>query len=708
MKASKYDIIKDIRIRSDITVKTIDEMYAIKTYRRKWGMVVAVYDEDTDADIEGGGINGLYQLVFEKSSDIISDNDNWDKLGEEKVKIEGGLVSWLNESLLRIFVTKVIITVGHRIYEGETPEIGYIELELLDPGMSRIDIVAVRLGAYDEEEKLGEAEIFVLKGDDDLFPIFPQIERDEYELTKILIPYGAIGWDGSLVDEIVYDENKEWQTSVVEGTTPCDFESALYASTGSVSIEIGTYIEDVLTLQFLAPHNKDRRGYGIISFDLKLKAPGEIPVIIFYFYNLIAQEIATQFAIIDTTYFDKDSTEWQQVFVRVRDFGIKDWGASTYTVLRMYTAFVSGIGHEGFFIDNIMWSGGISRPLQKVTLIGDVEGEGMVGEEIETTVKKIIKWKPFSASGNILSYEGALVNTGTAVTLTLPASPKVGDTIGISDSTGAADTNPITIAGNGNNIMGGASLSVDVSFAAFMLVYNGSQWIIETYLAQNTPDYVGIEDLTENVVPKKGATKLVDSFMTSTSTYGAVGLINYTRFVSWQNDGIADLTLEHPSATLRYFDISSKRGETTTLIARFVEVAGESRFMVNTNTGSSTFNVDGTVEFVNLPTDIDDETNFLVIAANGSVKKRSLSALTGNELVDLEIDAVTGNTVSTVDNTNNTLRVRGTMLDTTQFDAFLGGWAAFKPWFGEEYELPESRTADTIYCTYEDELEDVS
>ena len=62
----------DLQRRSDITVETIAARDGIQTYRRRWGMVVAVYD---DPDTEN---NGFYYLKKGKSTDILGDNANWD------------------------------------------------------------------------------------------------------------------------------------------------------------------------------------------------------------------------------------------------------------------------------------------------------------------------------------------------------------------------------------------------------------------------------------------------------------------------------------------------------------------------------------------------------------------------------------------------------------------------------------------------------
>ena len=71
--------------------------------------------------------------------------------------------------------------------------------------------------------------------------------------------------------------------------------------------------------------------------------------------------------------------------------------------------------------------------------------------------------------------------SSAAVTVTLPASPVMGDEVSIIDGTGSAATNSITVARNGNKIQGLAeNMIVNTARAAFTLVYyNSTQgWIL--------------------------------------------------------------------------------------------------------------------------------------------------------------------------------------------------------------------------------------
>ena len=90
-----------------------------------------------------------------------------------------------------------------------------------------------------------------------------------------------------------------------------------------------------------------------------------------------------------------------------------------------------------------------------------------------------VKTSPFTATAN----KGFLINTGSAVTVTLPASPTTGAEVIIVDQTGQAATNGITLGRNGSKIKGGCSdLLMSTNRGGLRLVYSGSSqgWITAT------------------------------------------------------------------------------------------------------------------------------------------------------------------------------------------------------------------------------------
>lgn len=71
------------------------------------------------------------------------------------------------------------------------------------------------------------------------------------------------------------------------------------------------------------------------------------------------------------------------------------------------------------------------------------------------------------------------VRSSSAWTITLPATSglQVGRVIIVSDETGQAGANNITISGNGNNIEGSASIAISTSYGSRTLYWTGVQWI---------------------------------------------------------------------------------------------------------------------------------------------------------------------------------------------------------------------------------------
>lgn len=93
------------------------------------------------------------------------------------------------------------------------------------------------------------------------------------------------------------------------------------------------------------------------------------------------------------------------------------------------------------------------------------------------------KWRAISSAETIQAGAKILANTnGGAVTITLPASPSLGDEVHFVDQGYDFNTNALTVGRNGSNIANSAAdLVVNTQGAAFGLVYSGDATTGWTY-----------------------------------------------------------------------------------------------------------------------------------------------------------------------------------------------------------------------------------
>lgn len=66
--------------------------------------------------------------------------------------------------------------------------------------------------------------------------------------------------------------------------------------------------------------------------------------------------------------------------------------------------------------------------------------------------------------------------TGAATQVNLPASPSTGRVIIVKDGKGDANANNITVSGNGKNIDGSATVTINTAYGVGRYAYNGTQW----------------------------------------------------------------------------------------------------------------------------------------------------------------------------------------------------------------------------------------
>jgi hypothetical protein len=81
----------------------------------------------------------------------------------------------------------------------------------------------------------------------------------------------------------------------------------------------------------------------------------------------------------------------------------------------------------------------------------------------------------------VARYQYFVNTTSSALTLTLPSSPNVGDEIRVLDSTGSANTNNITVSpagSTGYNYVEGSNQNfvVDVNYGSATLIFTGTTY----------------------------------------------------------------------------------------------------------------------------------------------------------------------------------------------------------------------------------------
>ncbi len=106
---------------------------------------------------------------------------------------------------------------------------------------------------------------------------------------------------------------------------------------------------------------------------------------------------------------------------------------------------------------------------------GDPGPQGEPGQPGEPGPAGSLTVSEISSNTNAESDYRYFVDTSSAITVTLPASPSVGDEIQFFDAIGIAGTNNITIERNGQRINGlEENASLDVDGVAAVFVYTGS------------------------------------------------------------------------------------------------------------------------------------------------------------------------------------------------------------------------------------------
>lgn len=89
-----------------------------------------------------------------------------------------------------------------------------------------------------------------------------------------------------------------------------------------------------------------------------------------------------------------------------------------------------------------------------------------------------VQYTQVSTTANASVFQQIAITASSTYTIALPASPSSGDWIEFVVVSGDAETNNVTVNGNGNNLNGDSTLVIDKNNVAVTIVFNGSEWRI--------------------------------------------------------------------------------------------------------------------------------------------------------------------------------------------------------------------------------------
>jgi hypothetical protein len=146
-------------------------------------------------------------------------------------------------------------------------------------------------------------------------------------------------------------------------------------------------------------------------------------------------------------------------------------------------------------VDNVHLAGSIANDKltnSSITINGTSIALGASGTIVAGTDWQAVKTADFTA----VAGEGYFIDTtSSAITVTLPASPSIGDEVSLVDYGGNSATNKITLNVNGNKILGSSlNKTISTNETGIILVYTDSTkgWVVSGAYIEGTIGIVGV------------------------------------------------------------------------------------------------------------------------------------------------------------------------------------------------------------------------